>query len=147
MDIGNVCTRQPITVAAHEPLSQVARLMHDRHVGTVIVIKRPLDRVVPAGIITDRDVLRAQVERHADLAMLDAERVMTKDPLVLDERLPLQAGISRMRARGVRRAPVVDASGALVGIVSSDDIVAASAAELADLAQLIAGQPRREGRG
>lgn len=147
MDIGNVCTRQPITVAAHEPLSQVARLMHDRHVGTVIVIKRPLDRVVPAGIITDRDVLRAQVERHADLAMLDAERVMTKDPLVLDERLPLQAGISRMRARGVRRAPVVDASGALVGIVSSDDIVAAIAAELADLAQLIAGQPRREGRG
>ena len=147
MDIGNVCTRQPITVAAHEPLSQVARLMHDRHVGTVIVIKRPLDRVVPAGIITDRDVLRAQVERHADLAMLDAERVMTKDPLVLDERLPLQAGISRMRARGVRRAPVEDASGALVGIVSSDDIVAAIAAELADLAQLIAGQPRREGRG
>jgi CBS domain-containing protein len=147
MEIGNVCTRQPVTVPVHEPLSQVARLMHDRHVGTVIVTQRPLDRVVPTGIITDRDVLRAQVERHADLAMLDAERVMTRDPLVLDERLPLQEGIRRMRARGVRRAPVVDASGALVGIVSSDDIVAAIAAELADLAQLIAGQPRREGRG
>jgi CBS domain-containing protein len=147
MDIGNICTRQPVTVPTSEPLSQVARLMHDRHVGTVIVIKRPLDRMVPAGIITDRDVVRAQVERHADLAMLDAERVMTRDPLVLEERTPLQEGISQMRARGVRRAPVVDASGALVGIVSSDDIVAAIADELADLARLIAAQPGREGVG
>jgi Mg/Co/Ni transporter MgtE len=38
----------------------------------------------------------------------------------------------------------VDAAGALIGIVSSDDIVAAIAAELAELAQLIAAQPRRE---
>lgn len=147
MNIGNVCTRNPITVPASEPLSQVARLMHDRHVGTVIVIKEPLDRPVPAGIITDRDVLRAQVEHHADLAMLNAERVMTREPLVLEEHTPLQEGIRQMRARGVRRAPVVDATGALVGIVSSDDIVAAIADELADLARLISSQPRREGRG
>lgn len=146
MEIGNVCTRNPVTVPASEPLSQVARLMHDRHIGAVIVVKQPLDRPVAAGIITDRDVLRAQVEHHADLAMLSAERVMTRDPLVLEERLPLQEGISQMRARGVRRAPVVDATGALVGIVSSDDIVAAIADELADLARLIAGQPSREGR-
>jgi CBS domain-containing protein len=146
MDIGNVCTRNPVTVPASEPLSQVARLMHDRHVGTVIVTKKPLDRPVPAGIITDRDIVRAQVERHADLAMLNAERVMTREPLVLQERMPLQEGISQMRARGVRRAPVVDASGALVGIVSSDDIVAAIADELAELARLISGQPGREGR-
>lgn len=147
MDIGTVCTRQPVTVPANEPLSQVARLMHDRHVGTVIVVKQPADRAVPAGIITDRDVVRAQVERHADLAMLDAGRVMTCEPLVIEEHTPLQEGIGLMRARGVRRAPVVDASGALVGIVSSDDIVAGIADELADLAKLIAGQPRREGRG
>jgi CBS domain-containing protein len=145
MDIGDICTRQPVTVPAGEPLSQVARLMHDRHVGTVIVVKRPLDRVVPAGIITDRDVVRAQVEHHADLAMLDAERVMTREPLVVEERTPLQEGIRLMRTRGVRRAPVVDATGALVGIVSSDDIVAAIADELGDLARLIAAQPRREG--
>jgi CBS domain-containing protein len=145
MDIGNVCTRNPVTVPTSEPLSQVARLMYDRHVGTVIVVKQPLDRPVPAGIITDRDVVRAQVEHHADLAMLSAERVMTREPLVLEERLPLQEGISQMCARGVRRAPVVDATGALVGIVSSDDIVAAIADELAELARLIAGQPRREG--
>ena len=144
MDIGTVCTRQPVTVPANEPLSQVARLMHERHIGAVIVVKRPLDRIVPAGIITDRDVVRAHVERHADLAMLDAERVMTREPLVLEAHTPLEEGIRRMRARGVRRAPVVDAAGALIGIVSSDDIVAAIAAELAELAQLIAAQPRRE---
>ncbi|MCC7461599.1 MAG: CBS domain-containing protein [Gammaproteobacteria bacterium] len=147
MDIGTVCTRQPVTIAADEPLAQVARLMHDRHVGTVIVVKRPLDRVVPAGIITDRDVVRAQVEQRADLAMLDAERVMTRDPLVLEERTPLPEGIRRMRERGVRRAPVVDATGALVGIVSSDDILAAIAAELGELARLLAGQPQREAGG
>jgi CBS domain-containing protein len=120
--------------------------MHDRHVGTVIVIKKPADRPVPAGIITDRDIVRAQVEHHADLAMLNAERVMSREPLVLAEQTPLQDGIGQLRARGVRRAPVVDASGALVGIVSSDDIVGAIADELADLARLIARQPGREGR-
>jgi len=145
MEIGNVCTRNPVTVPAGEPLAQVARLMSQRHVGAIIVVKQPLDRPVPAGIITDRDVVRAQLEHHADLAMLNAERVMTREPLVLEEHLPLQEGIAQMRARGVRRAPVVDRTGALVGIVSSDDIIAAIADELAELARLIGGQPRREG--
>ena len=44
--------------ATYPAARRIARLMHERHIGAVIVVKRPLDRIVPAGIITDRDGLR-----------------------------------------------------------------------------------------
>jgi CBS domain-containing protein len=49
-----------------------------------------------------------------------------------------------MKARGVRRAPVVDAAGQLVGIVSTDDLLAYLAEQLSVMAKLLESQPKRE---
>lgn len=144
MTIGRVCSRELVTASLGEPVSDVARRLCERHVGAVIVTGTPADRPVPLGIVTDRDILRAQIARKAELTFLNVEEVMSRDPLVLEEHLGLIEGVERMRARGVRRAPVVDHSGALVGLVSTDDIVDAISSELAGLAHLIASQPGRE---
>jgi CBS domain-containing protein len=146
MTIGRICSRDPVTVQTGEPLSHVARLMREKHVGAVVAVRQPLDRPVPAGMVTDRDIVRAQLEKAADLNFLCVEEVMSRNPLVLEEHMTLREGIERLRAREVRRAPVVDRTGALIGVVSTDDIVAALADELSDLARLIANQPRHEGR-
>ncbi len=52
--------------------------------------------------------------------------------------------MTRMRAEGVRRLPVVDTSGALVGILSADDLVDLLAEELGILSELMHYQPYRE---
>jgi len=144
MNIGKILSRKPVTVLASEPLSSAARLMCDRHVGALVVVSEPAERPTPVGVITDRDVVRAQLAHRADLMMLNVERAMTRDPLLLGLETPLESAVEQLRARGVRRCPVVDARGGLVGMVTTDDIVTALAIELGGLARLIRDQPLHE---
>jgi CBS domain-containing protein len=69
---------------------------------------------------------------------------MTEPPLTLGENEAMTDAIERMRARGVRRAPVIDARGLLIGVVSIDDILTAIAEQLSGLTRLVAAQQRRE---
>lgn len=144
MEIGELCSREVYLVRRNEPLVDAVREMHRRHVGCVVVVEDHADLLVPVGIVTDRDVLRGQVSRRADLSTLTVQDVMSPDPLTLSETSGLAEGISQLRARGVRRAPVVCGTGDLVGIVSVDDLLPAVADELRVLVKLIDEQPRRE---
>ncbi len=145
MNIGALCNRDLVSVAASTPLYEVARLMCERHVGAVVVTKSPLDQPVPVGVITDRDITRAQLDCRLELSGMCSEEVMTPDPLVLCEDEGVEEALGRMRARGVRRAPVATAHGRLVGVVSTDDLIAQLARELSALARLLELQPISEG--
>jgi CBS domain-containing protein len=144
--IGELCSRDLVSVTADTPLMEVAKLMRDEHVGIVIVTKAPADEPVAAGVITDRDIARSLLDRPAGLAGIQAEKVMTRDPLVLDEAESVETAIQHLRDRGVRRAPVVTSHGQLVGLVSTDDLIAHIAGELSSLGRLLEQQPRRERR-
>jgi len=144
MNIGDLSNRDLVSVAASTPLSEVARLMCERHVGAVVVTQSPADQPVPVGMITDRDITRSQLDSGRDLSELRSGEVMTRDPLVLREDEPFEEGLERMRARGVRRAPVATVHGILLGVVSTDDLIAQLARDLSALARLLDLQPLRE---
>jgi len=146
MKVGEMCSRNPATVSTSATLSDVACLMRDRHIGAVIVTKAPSDRPVAAGIVTDRDIVCAQLDRTSDLGSLSAEEVMTRNPLEINEEDSLSRAIESLRARNVRRAPVISSTGALVGLVSTDDLLACVAGELMHLGRLVALQPRQEAK-
>ena len=55
-----------------------------------------------------------------------------------------RACVTLMRAYGVRRVPIVDAAGALVGIVSANDMLDLMAEEITALARIVSRQQRRE---
>jgi len=105
----------------------------------------PAEEPVAAGVVTDRDIARALLDRRGEPARLRAEEVMSRDPLVLCETDSVETAIYRLRERGVRRAPVVTSRGRLIGLVSTDDIFAHLASELTGLARLLERQPAREG--
>jgi len=144
MNIGEICTREVTIVCSGDALSQAARQMCERHVGTVIVVEDRREQRVPIGIITDRDIVRAQLSRTADLFCLGVGQVMTPNPLVLYEKATIDEAIEKMRARGVRRAPVVDSTGALIGVIAMDDLLTAISEQLSGLVRLIEVQQRRE---
>ena len=144
MNVGELCSRDVVSAPAGASLATIGGLMRDEHVGMVVITKAPMDENVATGIITDRDLMRAQLDRSADFPRLRAEDIMVRDPLVLGEEDSVDTAIQRMRARGVRRAPVVSSHGRLVGVISTDELVAQVARELAGLAQLLAQQPSRE---
>jgi CBS domain-containing protein len=144
MNIGKICSRDLVSVPVSATLSDVAELMRTRHVGAVVVTRAPLDSAVAVGIITDRDIVRSQLTATADLSGLSAGDAMTRDPLVLSEQTPVSDAISALRSRGVRRAPVLSDHGKLMGMISTDDLVAHVALDLIGVAGLLGAQPGAE---
>jgi CBS domain-containing protein len=144
MRIRDIYTPRARTAFPDEPLAEAARVMIDEHVGALVVIGRNDVRRRPVGIVTDRDIVRGQLRRAADLHCCTVGDVMTPDPLVLPVHLEATEAIEALDARAVRRAPVVDATGNLAGMVTLDDLVPAVAEELATLASLMGTQSHRK---
>ena len=69
---------------------------------------------------------------------------MTRNSLEINEEDSLSQAIERLRARGIRCAPVISSNGALVGPVSTDDLLACVARELMHLGQLWRCNPGRK---
>lgn len=144
MLVGTLCSRPPITVSTGAPISDAARMMRDQHVGALIVTECDREQSRVAGIITDRDIVRAQLEQTADLSRLSAGEIMTRKPLVISEEESVGGAIAHLRARGVRRAPVVALDGTLIGLISADDLLAHVARKLIGLAEIVECQRRVE---
>jgi len=145
MNIGEVCSREVYIFTAAEPLANAAAEMVKRHIGAIVVVRTEPERVRPIGIVTDRDIVRGQLSLKKDLENLTVGEVMTGDPLTAPETAGIGETIERMRVRRVRRVPVVDGRGDLVGIVSLDDLLPVLADELRALAHLVGNQASREG--
>lgn len=146
MMIGEVCSREVYHVRRNEPLAEAVREMRAHHVGAMIVSEPRGDGFIPVGIVTDRDVVCGQLARGADLFCLTVEDVMTPDPVTIPEECGIEEGLRTMSRTGVRRAPVVNEAGELVGLVSLDDLLPVVAQEVNLLAQLIGKQASRERR-
>ena len=144
MKVTDLCRREVVTISAAAPVVEAAQLMCSQRVGAVIVTTSRADRVIAVGVLTDRDIVCAQLAGARDLGQLRVGDVMAADPLVLNAEDSIDEAIRRMRARGVRRAPVAGPGGVLSGVISFDDLLAHISGKLAALARLTGRQARRE---
>ena len=144
MPIGEICTREVIMARRDITIEQAAELMRVNHVGDLLIVEYFNGDQVPVGILTDRDIAVAVVAMKLDPASLSAGDVMTQDPATATEDQSVLETIQQMRAAGVRRLPVVTGRGALVGIVSTDDVIQLLAEEITELAKLIVHEQRKE---
>jgi CBS domain-containing protein len=145
MNIGDIRTAHVVVTYPDRPLVEAARLMRQHRIGALVVLDPHDPQRQPRGMLTDRDIVRGQVLKGADLHCLVVGDVMSHDPLSLRIDMSLAEGISAMNARAVRRAPLVDHNGSLVGIVTLDNLLPAVASELKGLAKLMGAQAHREG--
>lgn len=145
MKIATLCTRRVAVIDPGARVVEAAVRMREEHVGTLVVVEGVGDKLVPVGILTDRDIVVSVVARAVDdLPSLRIEDIVTRTLVVarLDDDAMIVA--RRMRENGVRRLPVVDDRGELCGIVTADDLLGGIHAELSELAHLVAHQPRQE---
>lgn len=140
MNVGRIASKQVVTVPVGASLEQAAEKMLQYGIGAIVVTDTMDDRPTVAGILTDRDIVCARLEHSSSLCALDVADVMTRTPLVLDADDSIVNAIRHLRARCVRRAPVIDRDGKLIGLVSTDDLLAEIAGELAGLAHVVAHQ-------
>lgn len=144
MSVGDHCSRDVIVAYGDEPVRAAAHLMRQHHVGDVILIEDRGDRRFPVGIITDRDLVVEVLESGIDPDDVVLADLVTGPLLTLGEHEELAEGLSRMRQHGVRRAPVVDETGALIGVLAMDDVIELIAEEMTDLSGLVKRERTRE---
>ena len=117
MEIREVMTESVVTALSDAPVRDVAELMRERNVGSVIVID---DGGGVVGFVTDRDIAVSVVAngRPSDdpVSSHATAPVITGAPS-----LEVREAVELMVANGVRRLPIVDA-GKLTGIVTLDDL-------------------------
>jgi CBS domain-containing protein len=117
-------SRDLLTVEATLPLAEVAARMVDRQVGAVLVLER--DRL--AGILTERDVLRAVARGIRDDAVV--RDWMTTDPETIAPDETVEQAATLMMHGGFRHLPVVEGS-EIVGILSIRDLMRVALADSA----------------
>jgi len=144
MAIGDICTRETVFTTKDSTIGAAARLMREHHVGDLVVVEEKNGRRIPVGILTDRDLVVEILAKEVDMNSLTVGDLMIEDLVTAREGDGLYETIQRMRAKGVRRVPVVDTHGSLVGIVSVDDLLDLLADELTALARLVSREQARE---
>jgi CBS domain-containing protein len=144
MAIGEICSRQVVFIGRNESCAQAARLMREHHVGSLVVVEEPAAPGVPAGMVTDRDLAVGVMALGLDPEKTPVEAVMRPRVALVRESEGLGRAVALMRAEGVRRLPVVDAQGLLVGILAADDLIDLFAEELSGLAAMMAQGTRLE---
>ena len=146
MNVSDLSNPFVAVVQRATPLTDAARLMRERHVGSLVVVDETGQGRVPVGILTDRDIVVAVVAREVDARTLTAGDVMSTDLATVRPTDAAIDALELMRRRGVRRVPVVAENGTLAGIVAVDDVLAAVAEQLGDVVRAITAEQARETR-
>lgn len=144
MTIGTICNRDTVFTTRNSSIVDAAQLMRDHHVGDLVVVDEQAGRRVPVGIVTDRDLVIEILARQVEPESVTVGDVMSGELVTARESDGLFDTLQRMRAKGVRRVPVVDAGGALAGIVAVDDFLDLLAEEISALARLVSREQARE---
>jgi CBS domain-containing protein len=142
MPISEFCNPNVICAQRATTVVEAARLMRQHHVGDVVVVDHVGGRQLPVGIVTDRDIVVEVVAAGLDSTQLKLGDILTEPVATVSEDEGYAATIYQMVERGVRRMPVVGASGELIGIITFDDLLRQLATPLAELSEL-AGRERR----
>lgn len=137
MPIGELCSREVVFVTRGESIRAAAQIMRQHHVGDVVVVEEKPAQREPVGIVTDRDIVIEVIAKDLDLDSVTVGDIMSFNLVTARETDGIYETIQFMRTKGVRRLPVVNSKGGLVGILTVDDIIGLLSEEMTELAKLI----------
>ena len=136
--IGAVCSRDVVFTTRDATVAATAMLMRQNHVGCIVVVEQLNGgKRLPVGMVTDRDIVVEVIAPGLDVETITAGDIMSTELVTVAESEGLLETMEIMRYKGVRRIPVVDNNGQLVGIASIDDLLEVLAEELSELAKIV----------
>lgn len=145
MTAGDICNRNVVVAPKTEMVVDAAKRMRMAHVGDLVIVEDRQGQHVPVGIVTDRDIVVSVVAGDADhINYLSLNDMMSEDLVTAKEQDSVELALQRMQERGVRRLPVVDAAGALVGILTMDDLLRHFTEQQGQLVELMASEQHHE---
>jgi CBS domain-containing protein len=122
MKVSELMTKNAVTCHPEEPLYRAAQIMWDNDCGCVPVVDGS-SKI--QGMITDRDVCMAALMEGKTLGEIPITRAMSRAIYACSPDDDVERAAELMRVRRVRRVPVIDPQGEVVGVVSLGDLARA----------------------
>lgn len=143
MRIREIMTLSPDCCRPEQSIQEAAHIMLSRDCGCVPVIDESANRIL--GLITDRDIAIRAVAAGKDPSRTTVAEIMSHPPVVIQDEASLESCLRIMEENQVRRAPVVDHNGRLVGIIAQADIARIAPTE--KIAELVSEVSKGPGFG
>ena len=116
--VRELMTSNPCSIDSDKSVAYAAKMMRDEDVGIAPIVEG--NRLV--GVLTDRDIAVRVVAEERDPNEVKVEEVASRDLVTLDPEEDLDEALRLMARHQVRRLPVVEEDGRLVGVVAQADV-------------------------
>jgi CBS domain-containing protein len=116
--VRKVMTSKLCSIDMGKTVAYAAKMMRDEDVGIAPIVEG--DRLV--GVLTDRDIAVRVVAEGRDPEQVKVTEVASRDVVTLDPDQDLDEATRLMARHQVRRLPVVEEDGRLVGVVAQADV-------------------------
>jgi CBS domain-containing protein len=120
MNAAELMTPTPTCCQPQHTIVEVAEVMKREDVGLIPITEDGTNKLI--GVLTDRDIVLKVVAEERDPSGTAVSEVMTGAPIACQEQDTIENVMQQMAAHQVRRIPIVDNAGAIIGIVSQADI-------------------------
>ena len=125
MQAREIMSRDPRCVTPDASVREAARLMKDEDVGVLPVVEADGKDKRLVGMVTDRDIVLRVVAEGKDVQSSTVGEVASRDLVTVDPQQDLDEALRLMAQHQVRRLPVVEEDGRLVGILAQADVATA----------------------
>ena len=130
MSLKPLMTKELTSLPSTATALDAAKYMTDMNVGSVIVV----DDDKPSGILTDRDIVTKVLSQDKDPKTTKIRDIMTSPAVTISEDRYIIDVTRLMSERGIRRFPVVDANGKIIGVITLDDVLVFLGQEMQNIA-------------
>jgi CBS domain-containing protein len=116
--VRDAMTSNPCTIDADKPVAYAAQMMKKENVGVAPIVQG--DRLV--GTLTDRDIVVRVVAEGKNPQTVTAREIASTDLITVDPEQSLDEALRLMASHQVRRLPVVEEGGRVVGVLAQADV-------------------------
>lgn len=127
--VREVMTRHVVTCGADVDVLKAANKMISENVGCIVVVSEG----EPAGIVTERDLVKKIITTAADPTIVTLGEIMTAPLITISPDASLRDAAVQMIKSNVKKLPVISKHGMLVGIITDTDLVSGASVEMSDI--------------
>ncbi len=135
--LASLCKHPVRVVTPETTIRTAAKMMREHHIGALVVVADESNISKPIGIVTDRDIVVAIVALDLDPDIFLIDDLLDRPLIVAQTEQRIRDGLELMKSKGVRRLPLVDKTGKLMGIITLDDLLNELAQDLKRVSDVI----------
>jgi CBS domain-containing protein len=127
IQVSKYMTKTVTTASLDQTIQSVCKIMNENNLGGLVIVKRGVRGNEPVGIITERDIIRKIGEVELFTTQTSIRELMSKNLISIKPDNTISDAIELMHGNNIRRLPVIDNDGKMVGIITDKDILKAAA--------------------